>query len=433
MMDAVLHIEPINRSIPAPITVGHKDFVFYGEKLTEDDENIGSPSSSVLLGCPFNPSYSKSDFRVGCPLESLDVGSTQTSIPVIKTIEYAPDYTRPKGHVYTETLHYLKDNKHLIPFRSKIRTGLGQNSRITHLPSLNAIRHDITGHRETIKDPRSEIVADLLLRDQSFLRRNNYPLRDWINTELIGELDRTPVNELSFHTGKITSVIHRYINQVRSTSSELSTESLNTIRSVINPENKITPPVYFSKNAISKTLGDFREASINHGFDFSSLGRIPIERVERVEYNPFSFQDICDLIDRIPITDFNVDFVFGMEGNIEFYHEHIAFDRFSVFADNDLNLYPPGTIIKDYFDAFTLNEIIEKFITAHSGITNDIAEILDYEPVKIKIIKTITDEAAILLYRYNGTNHEPPLCGVYFDIAIQSLAPLSIIQEPLFS
>jgi hypothetical protein len=88
-------------------------------------------------------------------------------------------------------------------------------------------------------------------------------------------------------------------------------------------------------------------------------------------------------------------------------------------------------ILRDYLSENVVNDILQKFVYYHSDITAEIQDIIKFGSVKMKIIKTITDEAIVLVYRGSSPADEPPLCGVYFDIAHLSLAPMSIMREPV--
>ncbi len=426
-MESVLHIEPIVRHTQAPFSIGHSDYIFYGEQLTDDGENIGTPTANLRLGCPLKVA----DIRLGCPLETPDYGSTLTQIPLIKTIECVPDLSRNEGFVYSETLHYLKDRKYLIPFRSKLRSGLGQNLRISHLPSLNIIRKELIGMSNTVCDPRSEIVSDILLKDEIFHKNPNHPLKDWITEELTPSLSRKTTNELSFDTSNISSMINRYICQIHRTPSELNHQSLKDLTSIVALDSSLTPTRFLSEDFICRHLTDFRNSLTSHEINLKSLGRIKVDSLHRIEYNPFEFRQVCELFDHIPLTDFNVDIVLSPENDVIFYHEHIAVDRLGLFADNDAGLYTPKTIIDDNFNGQVLGDILKLFLDYHNGITEEIENIIYNHAIKIKIIKTITDEAAVFLYDVNGEPNDPPLCGVYFDIALLSLAPMSIMFEPI--
>lgn len=426
-MESVLHIEPIVRHTQAPFSIGHSDYIFYGEQLTTDGENVGTPTTNLRLGCPLKVA----DIRLGCPLETPDFGSTLTQIPLVKTIECTPDLSRDEGFVYSETLHYVKDRKYLIPFRSKLRSGLGQNLRISHLPSLNVIRKDLIGMSNTICDPRSEIVSDILLRDEIFHKYPNHPLKDWITEELTPSLSRKTTNELSFDTSDISSMINRYIHQVHRTPYELNYHFLKDLTSIVAAESSLVPTRFLSEDYVCRHLTDFRNSLIPHELNLRSLGRIKVESLHRIEYNPFEFKQVCEIFDNIPLTDFNADFVLNPENDIVFYHEHIAIDRLGLFADNDAGLYTAKTIIDDYFSSEVLNDILKLFLYYHNGITEEIENIIYNSAVKIKIIKTITDEAAVFLYDVDNRPGDPPLCGVYFDIALLSLAPMSIMLEPI--
>ena len=415
-MEAVLHIEPVTRHISAPLNIGHTDYIFYGEQLGEDGENYGSTACSLPLGCP---------------LATPDVGSTQTNIPLVKTVECTPDPSRNQGFVYSETLHYFKDNKYLIPFRSKLHTGMGHGLRISHLPSLNAARTNIAGIAHPVCDPRSEIINDIMLRDQGFVKLKNTALENYISDDLSMMLSRKTTNEMSLDISSIETKIQRFINQLHRTPHDLSVRNLKDINSIIAPEIGIIPVRYYDESPLEIPLRDFKHRLIPHQNDFRSLGRIQTETLHRIEYNPFQFRDACELLDRIPLTDFNVDLVVTPEGNISFFHEHFSLNRFGGFIDNDSGAYSSESILKDFIASEDINRILQKFVQYHDSVDQEIEDLICYNSVKIKLIKTMSDEAAILLYAYNSQADDPPLCGVYFDIALQSLAPMSIIPEPV--
>ena len=417
-METVLHIEPIVRQTPAPLDIGYTDYLFYGETLSDEGENIGTPSSQITLGCP---------------LEQPDYGSTRSHIPLVKTIDYMPDPHADKGHVYTETLHYLTDKKILIPYRTKIRSGLKAGSRITHLPSLNAVRKDIVGLNRTVMDPRSEIVSDTFLRDQMTQHRNNKPLHDWIADELNTHLSWQTTNDFSFDTTGISHTIERYVRQIHSTPHEFSGWHLREICDTIAPSHHFLPSRYRSQESLGFHLHQMKDRLIPNTYDFQSLGTIPVDALPLMEYNPKDFREICEYLDTIPLTDFNIDVVINADNEIHFYHEHIALNRFGVFADNEFGKYSAETILLEYLEGPFLGKILDCFLRYHRTLTDEVIDTISQGAVKIKLMKTLSDEAAVLLYPYNSASSDPPLCGVYFDMALLALAPMTIMPEPLWN
>lgn len=413
-MEAVLHVEPITRSTPAPLSIGYSDYLFFGERVDDDDENLGHTASNI---------------RLGCPLVADDLGSTRTSIPLVKTFEYAPDPSRKKGNVYSETTHFFLDQKYLIPFRSKICSGLGQGLRLTHVPGLNEIRRHVTGMSEPVCDARADIVTDLLQRDQRFSQTRNRPLYDWISEDLSPNLSKLTTSNLSFDTGQTSRMIHRYMDQVHRTSNDLTQRHVRDISSILTPEVALTPVHFSSADPIIRPLQQFRNHLIPHSLDLKSFGTIPLADLDKVDYNPFQFQAVCDLLDSIPLTDFNLDLIVSTDCTIELFHINVGVNRIAQFRDSDLGLYHPKSILEDYLSEGVMEDIIRRFYHYHSNMTDELRDELRSKSVKLKIVKTITDEAIILLYRSNSTSHEPPLCGVYFDIALQSLAPMTIVPE----
>lgn len=416
-MEAVLHIEPITRHVQSPIAIGHNEMLYYGERFTDDkdNDNVGDPSSAL---------------RLGSPLADLDHGSTRSQIPLVKTFESMPDPTRDTGTVYIETLHYRNELNYLIPYRSKLRSLTNVGRRFNHLPSLNAARRSLTGCEQRVMDPRSEIVTDLLNRDMATSRRQNPPLKDWIGEEFSIDLAKTVINPMSFDTTELAGMINQYTNQVHQTSSELAPRDLLAIKRILMPSTQIIPLQYLSDSHIIKPLIDFKNRLEYNPVNLRSLGRIPIERLSAIEYNPVAFQGVLDLIDACPLTDFNVDVVVGVDDTIVFYHEHLAINRFGLYADNEIGVYSAQTILYEYFNGVVLNEILHKFVLYHGGITNEVEDQIQYNAVKLKLIKTITDEAAVLVYAFDSGPQDAPLCGVYFDIALQALAPMSVLEEP---
>ena len=92
-------------------------------------------------------------------------------------------------------------------------------------------------------------------------------------------------------------------------------------------------------------------------------------------------------------------------------------------------MFSQESLLSLILNDITLGMILKKFAYEHKYVDENTRDIILHQPVKLKIIKTMTDEALILLYRYDSSKKEPPLLGVYFDIALASLAPLTILPE----
>jgi hypothetical protein len=395
--------------------------MFYGETLTHDDENIGDITSHMSLGAP---------------LCAMDDGSHAAHVPLVKTVEYMPDFTRDEGNIYLETTHYLHKNQSLVPFRCKLRSGLGTGMRFNHLPSLNFARQQISPViPQLVCDPRAEIIHDVALRDTIFQKRRNQPLRDWLAYDLAPALDHRPFTPLSFDVDDINRMIPRYINQVRDTPTEFTQRDLKAIADTIAPfqltDERMIPGSYHLSEPIIRPLSGVKPLLVPNSFDFRSLGNIPIRKLERIEYNPHKFQDVCDLLDCIELTDFNIDVIVDLDSQISFYAEHLAINRYGAIHDVDIGAFMAESVFRECVGGEELNEILDRFVKFHQGIDNEIRDLITMSPVKIKLIKTFSDEAAILLYEHDSAPDDPPLCGVYFDIALQSLAPMSVIPLPV--
>lgn len=418
-MESVLHIEPIIRSIKTPLTVGHTEYLSFGDKsLGEDEDYVGSPAAIL---------------RLGCPLESIDVGSVNNHVPLVKTIEYMPDPDRSSGFVYLETVHYFKDLKYLIPIRTKIHSGTSSGMRVSHLPSLDFARKDISGDQRGIKDPRAEIITDLLYHDAHFKNNPRHPMIDWIRDDLVSHLSRTPVTDIKFDSDRVGWMISDYIDEVKRTPYDLNSHHLKRVMNKIGIEHETFPLSYFSPDVLYHQMADVRRRVLPHNLNFKSYGRIPVEKIPRIDYNPFGFQPILTIIDRLPLTDCNIDVIVNVDNSIGFVHEHIVQNRLAIFADNDLGSFSAESLLAELLDEATLKLILGKFLKYHSAMNDDLKDLINSQPIKLKFIKTITDEALILLYGHDTTSNAEPLCGVYFDIALQSLAPLSIVPESIFT
>jgi hypothetical protein len=172
---------------------------------------------------------------------------------------------------------------------------------------------------------------------------------------------------------------------------------------------------------------------VHHPVDLKSMGTIPLYLLERTVVNHFQFKSVCELLDIIPLTDFNVDLVLEIDGSIAMFYDHLALNRLGMFLDNDAGLYSGRTVLEDYLTGSVMNDIMELFVNFHPELTQEIYDLIYRSAVKIKVIKTITDESAVLLYPLHSDSDVKPLCGVYFDMALMSLSPLSIIPVPILN
>jgi len=416
-MECVLHVQPIVRRINVPITIGHTEYLFYGEHPEEEGENpVGDTAACT---------------RLGCPLEDIDCGQKRSNISLVKTFEFMPDLTRRSGNVYMDTIHYFKDQKYLIPLTTKIHSGLSNGLRVSHLPSLNFIRKDLTGLDHRVCESRSELVSELLKNDSHFLKNKNHPVTDWVRDDLIYALSSSQITDTQFDINKFLSMIRAYMSRIKSTPHELTRYHLQSVLDVIGLEQETIPVSYVSSDVLAKPVLDVRRLLVPHEVDLRSHGKINVDNLPMIDYNPKGFAPIMVLLDDLPVTDLNIDVVVEPDGSISFVHEHIVMNRLGEFDDNDIGMYAPESLVEDLIAEDVLQDILKRFVKHHSSIDDDLRNIICTEPIKIKIIKTIEDESLILLYRYNSKSGDDPLCGVHFDIALESLAPLSIIPETI--
>jgi hypothetical protein len=412
-MEAILHLEPIVREVDTPMSIGDTQFLFYGEGECDSDDEMGDPTANILLGHP---------------LHTGDMGSSRDSIPLVKTIEYFRDHSRGGGDVFSETIHYYKDNKYLIPVRTKIKSGKMKGYRFNHLPSLNYIRNELVGVGPISCDPMTTILNDLILHDQVFKKKIDHPIIDWIQNDLIRAISDTPTADLNFSTDQIEHTILKLSSDIgRMPYYDMSSSHLKEILGHVTRDPSLLPIHYSSDDVLVRTINDFRNMAIPHSVDLRSTGRLRTSHIPRMARNPKSFHQVIEFLDNLPASDINIDLMVA-EDDITLFHKNVLVDRISHFDEPEFNEVSPALTNDLHIYPDTLINILEKFVHHHPSITDEIKEILIAEPVKMKIIKTITDEALILLYRYDSTSKDEPLCGVYFDIAVASIAPTSLVR-----
>ncbi len=415
-MESVLHAESLVRSIDPPFSIGHHDHVFYGEAEGDDDER----------------GWAISHLKLGSPLQTPDLGSQRNQISLVKTIGYYPDLSREDGNIYTETLHYAdSERKLLIPYRSKVRSGFNQTQRLCHLPSLNLIRSLLNFEVAPVGDAHAAIVNDLLLQEKLFEKRNNKYLKSWIMEDLGVYLDHKNYNNLSFNTADFSKTVKKFSDYIHQTPYEFSLQNLKSISQLFNSDTYLIPPHYFDDNPLYFNRDLLYSRLVNCPVDLKSYGRLVVESLSQIERNPYWAQNIADTLDSLLLTDMNIDLIVSTDNEIDFYFEHLAINRFCQFEDSNLRHYKAEDVIKDRFDGYLFNDFLKNVVEKHEMIGDDIREIIVNEPIKLKLLKTLSDEAAILLYRCQTRSMEKPLCGVYFDLATASLAPLSIVPKIL--
>jgi len=107
---------------------------------------------------------------------------------------------------------------------------------------------------------------------------------------------------------------------------------------------------------------------------------------------------------------------------------HVATNCFNVFEDNDVRAYDPDSILEYILLPKTLKRILSLFLQYHPGTAGYTSEIIHHQPIKMKLVKTSGEEAAVLLFPASSGPNDLPLCGVYFDLAWLSFAPMSLIE-----
>lgn len=416
-MESVLHIEPLHRPVSAPFTIGQFDILYYGDR--EISEENGDPLGEHA-----------GHIRLGSPLQEMDAGSTRTHIPFVKTLECMPNATG-KGFVYLDTVHYVADQQYLIPVRTKIHSGPSAGVRISHLPSLNHMRNTLTGDPQKVRGCYEEIVTNLLEHDSYFRRNQKHPVTEWIFDDLIHSLSSNPLVPISFSKDQPDEMVRSYIREVRDTPHELNARHLNAITRKISLVHETIPTALWSSDVVARPILDVKRRMVPHGHDFSSNGRLHTETLSSHVANHYKFQWLAEILDTVPLTDFNIDVVIDPTGAIVFYHENYAVNRFSVFADSGIGAEHTGTILQGIFTEHVLNELFTALVHYHPHLSDHNREVIIHNPIKLKIVKTICDEAAVVVFDAHSPKGSEPLCALSFDLALISLAPMTVVEEPI--
>lgn len=417
-METLLHIEPITRAVTAPFSIGYNDILRYGDALVETGyEDLVEAAAETV---------------VGCPLQDVVTGQapTRTYIPLMKTTEVMADSQRGGSPIYLETLHYLHDQAFLIPVRSKIHTGHRGGMRFSHLPNLNFVRGQISNAKwEGVKDVREECLGQLLENDLHFQRNEHHPVIEWLQSEMPNILEQQKHSTLTFDKEDMDQMFQSFMNRVRETPYDLGKRHLQTLVRGMGIDSTPLPTYLDSSDIVSIPLISARRRAVKTPAELGSLGTLKIRDIPGLEHNPFAFLKYLNLIDGLLLTDFNIDVIVQPNNSISFYHDHYAANRLSVFQDHDLSGVNPVDLLTGLVNEVVLADLIRTFYTHHSFVDGRIRDIIQTEPVKLKLIKTITDEALILLFRHDSTDKDDALCGVYFDIALMSLSPMSVVRD----
>lgn len=419
-MSSILHFEPLRRQIAPPLAIGHSECVEFGSKLcaNPEEEEYAPPAASILMGAP---------------LIDVTQSPAMDHVPLVKTIESVPDPDSDQGHIFCETLHFRTSDDLFIPIRHKVRSMSGGVARFTHLPSLNAVRQRLGGWSQPVADPRFEIINEMVLYDRYFHNNARHPIVDFVRDELLPAVSHATATPLHFDTHHVHQMVDTLVRDITNTPWEMNKHHLRMMLPNLVTNIHHLPVDLTSTDPVIVSLHDLKSRVQSHGVDLRSWGRIDISTIPRVDINPFRFRRIAELLDACPLTDLNIEAVVGVDNEIHMVPLYMAIDRLAEFShchqavdDGDM---AAEQLIHDVVNAKIMDLVFEH----HTALTNEQRDILNTQAVKLKIIKTLSDEALILLYRGGHTPTEEPLCAIYFDFALMSLAPLSIIHQPIFN
>lgn len=278
---------------------------------------------------------------------------------------------------------------------------------------------------------RSSIVTNLLEHDSYFVKNHNSPVMDWLKNDLTNHLNSSQITDSEFSGKRLERMAYRFRNMVEATPHDVNQAHLKDLLRTIDLERHVYPTSLYSQDVISHPIKDVRRFMIFNPFDLSSQGKIPIHKIPCMLQDPPAFKDIADIFDTIPLTDFNVDVIFSVDNQILFRHDHVALHRMAAFKDHNIGAFSTESLLSSLVNEDTLTAILKLFVQHHHLLDDDTRMILNTQPIKIKLMKTIEDEACVILFKYNSSSKDDPLCGVHFDIALQALAPITVMPAAI--
>lgn len=410
-MDTYLHIEPMHRVVNGPLSAGSTNFISFGERDLENDGYAG--------------------IVVGAPLTSIDSGAHCSQIPLMKSFEITNGSKRDDERVITETISFLTKDMSLLPVRTKIHTGSSEGNRICHTPSLNRVRELIVGMAFPVIPVNTEVVDILLNDDVQFQAMRDSQVAEWMRYDLMARLVRCPIGHVDFDGYATKKMVFEFANTACDIAGDMSIMQARELEGILNPESAAIPLRYADAHPIETRLALTNVGRISTGGDFKLADPLRIDHLPNIDRNPTAFRQILSLIDTLPLTDLNIDLVVGNDDDVLAVYANCVANRVRDYISGTSSAETAKLLMANLVNAPVVHEIMEKFATSHSSCSDDkIYHQISLRPIKLKIIKTIRDEILILLYAIDSTAKDLPICGVYYDIAIESLASMGLMFKP---
>ena len=413
-MEAVLHIEKIEREVDFPLSFGDTDYLYYGESNNDDGMDEDAYTAEM---------------RVGHPMTMADVGSTLSVIPMVKTFGVSKALDRNAPPLLTETTHVLADDKYLIPFKSKVHVGTTHAVRLSHLPGLRHIRNKIIGYEPRPQDPMGDIMEDLMTTDVRFQKKKAHPVMEWARDDLSHILANQAACPFGFAAKLFDDRITQFSNAILDVPYDLQRHNMRDVGRSILLQGENTPVDFCIPDVVSYSISTLRAGAIRGGDDLQSHGPLNVNHVPKMVRNPSYFNRVVEFFDQLPLTDINVDLLVTPRGEISLFHVNVAVNRMSWYSSEYPDRGIGEELLRGSLDSNTIRKIVKSIATFHPMLSHSESELLVNHGVKLKIIKTIMDELTILIYPYQSDEKADPICGVYFDISLLSLAPLSIVPS----
>lgn len=414
-MESILHIEPLVSEIKNEQSIGDTSFVYYGNGDLEEDDDVGHVAGRI---------------RLGAPIEPIPGGPESQVIKLIKTFEYYPDPSGRFENIFSDTIHLHHDKK-FIPIRTSVRVGPSDMMKYSHLPSLDFARTYLTGsfpsaEASYVVDPISQMVDNLLTYDRMCKAKSRHPIIEWAKDDLIHILSKQYLVNSLFDGNFLIDRIIKFRNRIEDAPyTDLSPRYVSDLLKTLIVSKESVPNSYLTESPIRTTPAEFKLRTSSYFGNLKSYGSLQFSDKSSIEVNPKRFPFTLGYLDDFNFTDLNIDIIFA-DGRIVKTYPHVVEDRIVRIAFDFNELENPHNYIEDMITCDDITTILREFVHAYNYQDHVVKTIMN-EPLKIKIIKTITDQVAFLIYKFHTGPNDPPLCGVHFDIPLLALAPMSVV------
>jgi hypothetical protein len=331
----------------------------------------------------------------------------------------------------TSTLHYIFDEKTVVPYRTKIETGPQAGNVVTHMPNLNYIRSAVFGASGISTDCTSAIVEEVVKIQQTG-RRSSFS-GEWAEENLIPIVERCPSTRLDFGSRWFLDFGDGLIEEMDKVDGySFGGSDADRLVDMVIPPMKYLPTAFSSYTENAAPMNHLWPLYYRNFSEWNNGTPIEIPNLPpkaRFMTNPTGFPSTLNFLDRLPFTDVNVDILMTVEKVHHFVNSGI-YNRYSGYSLRNLGNIEYDEQLELLFPIDVLRWVVMEF-SRSPGFHWQVAYEIETRPIKMKIVKTIGEEASVFIYDYASDEKAAPICGAYFDISLVSLAPTSIMDPSI--